>query len=475
MTLQHMDNFSVYGTVMALLTNGIYAQANGDQQLVADPDGISPGRVLRQNSSAASYPTLRYIYPLAQPVVGSANRVWMNILPTGGQDRPKVFSWRNAANSEQAYLMIESTGQLIFNDTGTAGGTTNFITPAPVMTANGWWHIEAKYTRSGGGSIEVRVEGITVISITGLGYGAVADIAQTAFHGPQSNFSSAVKYMKDLAIWDGQGTQNNNFLGSVIILDLTPDTDVALNWDKSSPLFSGADLLRDLVPFNILTASGALASGNQVRINNTYYNWTSGSVDTGAPAGTSANPWLVNMGASTTDALLNMFKAINASGVAGTDYSTALTINTFVGASGVSATQLGIVALNGVSLYTCTETGANTAWAAGAMFVGVNDMSFISAPNPPPAAYECSLSNLPVNVTSVRGLMTMVRAMKSDGGDGSLQVSLISGASTDDGANRPITATMNYWLDISELDPDTAAPWTPLAVDAVTMKINRTV
>ena len=38
---------------------------------------------------------------------------------------------------------------------------------------------------------------------------------------------------------------------------------------------------------------GSPANGNQVRIDNVYYQFTNGSVNAGTPAGTSGNPWLV--------------------------------------------------------------------------------------------------------------------------------------------------------------------------------------
>jgi hypothetical protein len=103
------------------------------------------------------------------------------------------------------------------------------------------------------------------------------------------------------------------------------------------------------------------------------------------------------------------------------------------------------------------------------------DTTYISAGDPPPAAYEGGLSNLPADVTSVKAVQTVVRAAKIDGGDGNLQVGIISGASTDTGADRPITTAFTYWLDVFETDPATGVAWTPVAVDAAEIQIDRTV
>lgn len=469
-----MDNFSTYGVNTALLTQGLYAamSVHPTLGLALDPDG-SPGRVLRLDS----LDSIRYAFPGgATPTAGIAYRGWATGLPNNARAMTSCCFVRGAGNEALAYFGITSNGRLRAIVMNAANAETQWETPVPVVTANAWWHYEIKYTRTGANTadFEVRVEGATVLQQVGISCRAFdpAQITMAVFN--DGALLGSQWFLKDYVIWNGLGAQNNNFLGSVLVVSLLPSTDVALNWAKSSALFSGSQLIRDLVPFNILTASGALTSGNQIRLNGVYYNWTSGSVDAGAPAGTSANPWLVAMGGSTAQALENMFNAINASGVAGVAYSTALTANAFIGATGFSPTQLGVASLDETSLYPVFETGANTAWASPNLFVGVNDMSFISADDTPPAPFVCELTNLPPDVTSVRGLQTRVRAAKTDGGDGSLQVSLISGGVPANGANRPITTTQTYWTDICEIDPNTGNLFTPLAVDAVQLQTSRT-
>lgn len=134
---------------------------------------------------------------------------------------------------------------------------------------------------------------------------------------------------------------------------------------------------------------------------------------------------------------------------------------------------------------TLTPNGDNSFnWTASTGTTGYNlideappndDTDYISADNTPPAASSFNLTNLPVDVTSVKGLMTMVRARKTDGGDGNVQVSMLSSASTANGADRPITVAYTYWMDVFETDPATSGAWTPVAVDASKIKINRTV
>lgn len=100
---------------------------------------------------------------------------------------------------------------------------------------------------------------------------------------------------------------------------------------------------------------------------------------------------------------------------------------------------------------------------------------YVAADATPPAPIVENLSNLPADITSVKALVTLVRAKKVDGGDGNLQISMLSGGDASNGADRPITAAMTYWRDVHEIDPDTGFPWSPAAVDLATMQIDRTV
>lgn len=122
-----------------------------------------------------------------------------------------------------------------------------------------------------------------------------------------------------------------------------------------------------------LTSSGAISNAEQVRIDDTYYQWTSGSVDTGTPAGTSGNPWLVALGSSAEESLGNLAQAIGATGTAGTTYSTSLTAHATVEVVNNTVTALNVQAISagtgGNSIVT-TETGTNVAWGEATLAGG---------------------------------------------------------------------------------------------------------
>lgn len=123
-----------------------------------------------------------------------------------------------------------------------------------------------------------------------------------------------------------------------------------------------------------LTVTGSIANGDRVVIDGVYYQFTTGSVDTGTPAGTSGSPWLVAHPTSTAVALTNLYSAINASGIPGTDYSTLLTTaHTTVEAYGQSGNDLYVAAReNGVggNSLTTTETGAGMSWGGATLSGG---------------------------------------------------------------------------------------------------------
>lgn len=121
-----------------------------------------------------------------------------------------------------------------------------------------------------------------------------------------------------------------------------------------------------------LTASANPANGNVVRLDNVYYQFTSGSVDSGSPAGTLANPWLVALGGSTAVSLQNLFNAVNRNGGSGTIYSTALTEHPTVEALNYTTTVIVFKAKIAGTIgnsYASTETGENLSFG-GATFAG---------------------------------------------------------------------------------------------------------
>lgn len=361
MALQHADNYTPYGIgQQALMLNGVYADVTACS-LVADPDpNASAGSIALQTTNSNGITGARFILSGTRTKVGMAQRLWMPAIPSidlrepfnnGAASESPLLQIRDISNNAIVSLGVRANAGLILTD-----GNPNVPSPiiaetaGPVVSANAWWHIELLCETIGLGSIsyEVRVEGVTVMSGTGTVTNTNA-FAQVLWG--TKNFFGRLYYWKDAVCYDGTGSHNNSFLGSVTVVSIVPTSDELTGWTPST--------------------------------------------------GTSHYP-LVD----------------NSPPLDGTQY--------------------------------------------------------VTAPYPPPTPDQYGLSALPDDVTSVKGIMTFVRARKSDGGDGNLQVSMVSNGDTANGADRPITAAFTYWRDIFETDPDTGSSWLPGAVDAASIKINRT-
>lgn len=464
----------LYGTDKTFLTNGIYAEATYIE-FDYDPDPACSGGVVLQTDDGLGHSVLRFVLSSAQSTVGVAQRQWLSSLPASDNYAVTLASLRDAANNTIVRLIVTSTGQLALQN----GASTEIArTTAPVLTANAWNHIEVKFTRglAAAESAEIRVNGAVKYTSSTLTFSeAGQNIAQVAIGASNQG---PLDYRKDYIIWDGSGSEFNDFQGTVSVRDLNPSADVSLGGWTTSVGSTGFDLVRDTLPANTLTATGVISNDETARISGVYYKWVNTSVDAGTPLGTSTNPWLVNLGASTQAALLNLYKAIGATGVAGTDYSTALTAHTTATPLGITPTLLTVVPTDGTTTsMTFAETGANISWKSTSGFsYGPTEASFVSAADTLPAAAEMSLTDLPADTTTVRALISVVRASNSDGGDGRLQVSLSpNGTNYDAGTDRPLTTAPTFYKDISELSPATSTAWLPSEVNSLRVKFNRTV
>lgn len=211
--------------------------------------------------------------------------------------------------------------------------------------------------------------------------------------------------------------------------------------------------------FGQLQASGAIANGDVVRIDAVYYQWTTGSVDTGTPAGTLANPWLVARGAGNAEAITALAKAINGTGIPGTDYSTALTTHPTVTAYSYAANDLFVAAkavgVAGNSIVT-TETGANLAWGAGTLQNGgTASLRQVAMPNDVGAISVAHINSY-VIVVPAQGEGINGRFYWIDPGE--IVVDPLDFATAErspDAINQVIVFSDRYWL----LGQSTTEPW----------------
>ena len=119
--------------------------------------------------------------------------------------------------------------------------------------------------------------------------------------------------------------------------------------------------------------SGTPANNDVIRIDGVYYRLTTGSVDTGTPSGTSANPYLVKIGVLPTDTYTSLASAINLSGEAGVDYSTNTEQHPTVKATDWGSLSISVrskMAGPESNAIPTTETGASMAWTTATLSGG---------------------------------------------------------------------------------------------------------
>lgn len=216
--------------------------------------------------------------------------------------------------------------------------------------------------------------------------------------GPiRGNFALAGFFDGDLFTVSGGQLYRYDGTTATLIEGSISDTGSAIRWAAANVggiqrLFISDGLLLQYYQGpayqDVLTLTPGAIADDVVVIDGVYYKFSSGSLDTGAPAGTVGNPWKVEVGGSDANALSNLRKAINASGVAGTDYSTALVENPRVFSNQNSALTLTArVRLGGppdpaINVSVVTAGGADgLAWASGSFTAGPEALYGVEMPD----------------------------------------------------------------------------------------------
>lgn len=123
------------------------------------------------------------------------------------------------------------------------------------------------------------------------------------------------------------------------------------------------------------TLTGSAAINDVVVIDTIYYKFVaagSASLSTTA-SGTSGSPYLIAMDVTSGNALQNLYNAINASGVIGTDYSVGLVEHPTVKAYAYDSTDVSVkakLAGSPQNSIATTKTSVGLSWALGATLVG---------------------------------------------------------------------------------------------------------
>lgn len=223
MALLWCDGFDHYG-VTANMTEGAWAAVGaGTSVSTANPrTGTSH---LRYTGGALS--STRRVLGGAKTTVGIGGAFFYSNLPASNNDHA-IFQFRDAANAIQVTVALQSTGTISIIRGGLAG-TELGVSASPVVVAGAYQHIEAMvFFSQTVGTVEVRVNGVTVISLVGQDTVAssLVECSQVTVSGKDTPGTLTITVdTDDLFCYDDTGSFANTFIGDRRVLTLFPNAD----------------------------------------------------------------------------------------------------------------------------------------------------------------------------------------------------------------------------------------------------------
>jgi hypothetical protein len=96
------------------------------------------------------------------------------------------------------------------------------------------------------------------------------------------------------------------------------------------------------------------------------------------------------------------------------------------------------------------------------------------AASDPDLTSQFGLSDLPTEVVSIAGIMTAVRAFKTDAGDAKIRADMDNGTSPPAaGADHALTQAPRWYHDVFEVDPATSSAWTAEGFNTAQLALTR--
>ncbi len=164
------------------------------------------------------------------------------------------------SSTVQVRISTRNTGDLRIE----RGTTTLDTTVALGLTINTWYYIEFKITvDNAAGAYELRVNNVNVLSDTAVDTqeSANAYLNQIKFYGDPT-FNHSTFYFDDIYILDTTGSRNNNFLGTMKVVMISPDADTT-EADFTPSEVDNYDGVDDGVTIDDATYNESSTSGHQ--------------------------------------------------------------------------------------------------------------------------------------------------------------------------------------------------------------------
>jgi hypothetical protein len=226
------EGFDHYGDTETIMLDGAWAAVSIAALSTTKARTGSRSLYLSAGSTA------RRVFGGAKTTAGVALAVNFDNLPLV-ESNNTIMSFRDANNVPQVSLICDTTGIIsVWRGNGGTGidGTKLGDSTVPAITAAAWNHVEAKVTiHDSTGAVEVRVNGVTVINLTGIDTKASALTETSQVFFEKEGSGSGQFYIDDLVAWDTAGALNTDFIGDRKVFTDFPDADTAdVEWTRST-------------------------------------------------------------------------------------------------------------------------------------------------------------------------------------------------------------------------------------------------
>lgn len=214
-----MDGFDHYGGSLARMKDGVWGSISNFNMSLSSSSARTGGYSLRVDGNSGS---ARRVLGAELDTVIVSVATYLEGLPTVS-NAMKPIKLLTGANAVVMTLTVRPDGVLeARNPSGSILGSTT----GPVLVSRSWQHVECKVFRSSTvGTIEVRVDEVTVLNLAALNLGSV-NIAQYATANEDA-FNFVAFKIDDLIVRDTTGAFNNDFQGDLRVATLQPVGDGA--------------------------------------------------------------------------------------------------------------------------------------------------------------------------------------------------------------------------------------------------------
>lgn len=222
MALLFCDSFDHY-TTAEIPYKWSNALGNTSIQATIKRNGSSAMELTQPNSGAPIYQTYNILNNASSLFAGFA--IYFN----QGLSQYADFCAFGLTGSVQITLKVNSVGAIsVYRSTNVLLGTT----ANSVLGMSAFYYVEVgvTFSTSTTGTVTVKVNGATVLTLTGVQTANTTAAAnQFSFVQGNSNGSGSAEYFDDLYLCDNTGSYANTFLGDIKVVCLTPTANGRIN------------------------------------------------------------------------------------------------------------------------------------------------------------------------------------------------------------------------------------------------------